>query len=59
MVDMTSALGLGIMATSQVPGQQFAVLWEDEDGVHFGIPTAAQIEDEAHHRIAEISYRFF
>ncbi len=43
-----------VSALSQTAGSTYTVVWEDEDGVHFGIPSPLQIEMPSHRRIAEI-----
>ncbi len=48
------ALREAVSALSQTPGSTYTVVWEDEDGVHYGIPSPLQIEMPSHKRIAEI-----
>lgn len=43
-----------VSALSQTSGSTYTVVWEDEDGIHYGIPSRLQIEMQSHKRIAEI-----
>lgn len=49
--DMAHALS----GLSQEPGTIVGVYWEDNDGVHYGIPSPEQIADPDHRVIAEVT----
>lgn len=52
--EFDDVLRKAVSALSQTPGSTYTVVWEDEDGIHYGIPSQLQIEMPSHKRIAEI-----